>query len=338
MKDFLHRMNSAPRAPRRDAVRCEIEVALRFIEAGSRVRAEVTGPQGRSVDLEVHSEDRVFAVHVKRLSERTHGPTRPPATPPSLNSLASDPPSLRRRRSRLGADHRAGRRPSSPTARDFLRGCARIGDRHVLRDAGDRRRGGPDGDRRAATGPAERSDTTPGVEARGGRAKRQSRRRPGRPDRTPAPPRLPPVRSPGRENVIVLDRAAARPRARRRRPRRARRIRRTLGPLSQHRPANRPRSRRPGHLDGSSLRAIENRRLAPVRADARSGLGPVGPTPSPGERGRRRRKGLRTGGLNPVGREITSDEARDGAGSAACGAPPARATASPARSGRPCRR
>ena len=151
MKDFLHRMNSAPRAPRRDAVRCEIEVALRFIEAGSRVRAEVTGPQGRSVDLEVHSEDRVFAVHVKRLqiSPLPLGPL-----PPAFDELASiERPYL------VGVEWLGSSPPDADVldaARDFLRG-ARVGDRLVLRDAEDRRIGTME---IAAPRPAERSDST----------------------------------------------------------------------------------------------------------------------------------------------------------------------------------
>jgi hypothetical protein len=131
-RDLLHRMKSAPRAPRRDAVRCEIEVALRFIEAGSRVRAEVTGPQGRSVDLEVHAGDCVFAVHVKRLqvSPLPLGPL-----PLGFDELASIPrPYL------VGVEWLGSGEPDAnvlSAAREFLL-RARIGDRLVLRNAEER--------------------------------------------------------------------------------------------------------------------------------------------------------------------------------------------------------
>ncbi|MDA0296416.1 MAG: hypothetical protein O3A19_03115 [Planctomycetota bacterium] len=135
MKDLLHRMKSAPRAPRRDAVRCEIEVALRFIEAGSRVRAEVTGPHGRSVDLEVHTRDCIFAVHVKRLqvSPLPLGPL-----PIGFDGLASIPrPYL------VGVEWLGSGEPEGhvlAAAREFLLG-ARIGDRLVLRNTASRRIG-----------------------------------------------------------------------------------------------------------------------------------------------------------------------------------------------------
>ncbi len=134
-KDLLHRMKSAPRAPRRAAVRCEIEVALRFIEAGNRVRAEVTGPQGRSVDLEVHTDDGIFAVHVKRLqvSPLPQGPL-----PLGFNELSSIP-----RPYVVGVEWLEAGEPDAGVlakAREFLLG-ARIGDRLALRNASAQRIG-----------------------------------------------------------------------------------------------------------------------------------------------------------------------------------------------------
>ena len=135
VRDLLHRLRSATRRPRRQAVRAEIEVALRFIAAGDRVRAEVLDPGGRSIDLEVHAGDDVFAVHVKRLSGSS-GPKRP--LHDSFATLESVPrPYL------VGIDWTPTTPPNAAQladAREFLMG-ARMGDRHVLRDAEGRRVG-----------------------------------------------------------------------------------------------------------------------------------------------------------------------------------------------------
>ncbi|MAH65692.1 MAG: hypothetical protein CMJ27_04780 [Phycisphaerae bacterium] len=154
VRDLLHRLRSATRRPRRQAVRAEIEVALRFIAAGDRVRAEVLDPGGRSIDLEVHAGDDVFAVHVKRLSGSS-GPKRP--LDDSFAALESVPrPYL------VGIDWTPTIPPDTvqlADAREFLMG-ARMGDRHVLRDAAGRRVGMME---MSAPRQATEPEKTPGV-------------------------------------------------------------------------------------------------------------------------------------------------------------------------------
>lgn len=193
VRDLLHRLRSATRRPRRQSVRAEIEVALRFIAAGDRVRAEVLDPGGRSIDLEVHSGDEVFAVHVKRLSGSS-GPKRPLHA--SFATLESVP-----RPYVVGIDWKHPVAPDATLladAREFLMG-ARMGDRHVLRDRQGRRVGmmemnaprradeadGNQGVKVIAVGDANRAD------AMVARTERLLRRAYGQ-------------FAPGRENVIVL--------------------------------------------------------------------------------------------------------------------------------------
>ena len=66
-REIEHRLDTAARPARRTAVIAEIEVLLRFLAIGARIRMEVGGLGRRPVDLEVDLEDRLFAVHVKRL-------------------------------------------------------------------------------------------------------------------------------------------------------------------------------------------------------------------------------------------------------------------------------
>ncbi len=154
VRDLLHRLRSATRRPRRQAVRAEIEVALRFIAAGDRVRAEVLDPGGRSIDLEVHAGEDVFAVHVKRLSG-TSGPKRP--LHDAFGMLESVP-----RPYVVGIDWTPTTAPDADLladAREFLLG-ARMGDRHVLRDAAGTRVGMME---MHAPRQATESERTPGV-------------------------------------------------------------------------------------------------------------------------------------------------------------------------------
>ena len=135
VRDLLHRLRSATRRPRRQSVRAEIEVALRFIAAGDRVRAEVLDPGGRSIDLEVLSGENVFAVHVKRLAGAS-GPRRP--LDEAFTVLESVP-----RPYVVGIDWKPSTPPDAAQladAREFLMGAS-MGDRHVLRDAGGARVG-----------------------------------------------------------------------------------------------------------------------------------------------------------------------------------------------------
>lgn len=193
VRDLLHRLRSATRRPRRQAVRAEIEVALRFIAAGERVRAEVLDPGGRSIDLEVHSGDDVFAVHVKRLSGSS-GPKRP--LHDSFTTLESVP-----RPYIVGIDWKPTTAPDAALltdAREFLMG-ARMGDRHVLRDAGGRRVGMME---MTAPRPVTAPEETPGVKVVAAGDANRAAAMVARTERLLR--RAYRQFAPGRENVIVL--------------------------------------------------------------------------------------------------------------------------------------
>lgn len=131
-REMEHRHDAAPRQARRDAVRGEIEVLQRFLSLGASVRVEVAVPGGRPIDLVVTLGEVVLAVHVKRLVIRTGRTFRPS---PAFDSLRSVPrPYL------VGVAWQAEDPPSPFEIEDmqnFLR-SARMGDRHPIRDAGDR--------------------------------------------------------------------------------------------------------------------------------------------------------------------------------------------------------
>ena len=127
-RELEHRFDTAPRRNRRDAVRGEIEVLLRFLSTGASVRAEVEVPGGHPIDFEVTMEDLTIAVHVKRLPTAA-GPVPGPS---------QDFEPLRRipRPYVVGVAWSADRGPRESELEDmetFLR-AARIGDRHLVRD------------------------------------------------------------------------------------------------------------------------------------------------------------------------------------------------------------
>ncbi|MEE2896397.1 MAG: hypothetical protein VX726_11730 [Planctomycetota bacterium] len=129
-REIEHRLDTAARPARRTAVVAEIEVLLRFLAIGARIRMEVGGLGRRPVDLEVDLEDRLFAVHVKRL----------PASP---EAMGAGPPEIARRLAGIprpyvvGVDRRIEGELDEETvedARRFVLG-SRVGDRHVMRNA-----------------------------------------------------------------------------------------------------------------------------------------------------------------------------------------------------------
>jgi hypothetical protein len=129
-----HRYDAANRPARRDAVRGEIEVMVRFLQLGARVATEITGPEGPSVDLRVTLDDLTFAVHVKRLGPAP-APGRP--VPAAFESLQDLP-----RPYVAGIEWHGGEPAANACddAREFLLG-ARLGDRCLLRDVDDRSAG-----------------------------------------------------------------------------------------------------------------------------------------------------------------------------------------------------
>jgi hypothetical protein len=129
-----HRFDAANRPARRDAVRGEIEVMVRFLQLGARVATEITSPEGPSVDLRVTLGGLTFAVHVKRLGPAP-APGRP--VPAAFESLQELP-----RPYVAGIEWHGGEPAASACddAREFLLG-ARLGDRCLLRDVDDRSAG-----------------------------------------------------------------------------------------------------------------------------------------------------------------------------------------------------
>ncbi len=126
-----HRFDAANRPARRDAVRGEIEVVVRFLGLGARVSTEITGPEGPPVDLRVTLDELTFAVHVKRLG-RAPAPGKP--VPAAFESLQDVP------RPYIAGIEWHGDEPAPNArndARDFLL-AARLGDRCLLRDVHDR--------------------------------------------------------------------------------------------------------------------------------------------------------------------------------------------------------
>ena len=187
-RTLLHRLDTANRPARHDAVRGEIEVVLRFLRIGARVGTEASAPEGPPVDLRVSLDDLAFAVHVKRL-----GPAPIPfgAVPEALQSLTTVP-----RPYVVGVDWRdEGSSVSSlDEMRDFLM-AARVGDRLLLRNADDRPAGtmeilaptgDPDG--RVILRPASDALASAAFVERAGRHLRRAYRQ----------------FAPGMENVIVL--------------------------------------------------------------------------------------------------------------------------------------
>lgn len=129
-RTLVHRLDTANRPARRDAVRGEIEVVLRFLRIGARVGTEVSAPDDHPVDLRVSLGDLDFAVHVKRLGA---APTPFGEVPRAFEALVEVP-----RPYVVGVDWRGGDAPVSglEEMREFLMG-ARVGDRLLLRDADD---------------------------------------------------------------------------------------------------------------------------------------------------------------------------------------------------------
>jgi hypothetical protein len=129
-----HRFDAANRPARRDAVRGEIEVVVRFLQLGARVSTEITGPEGPPVDLRVMLGDLTFAVHVKRLGPAP-APGRP--VPTAFESLQDLP-----RPYVAGIEWHGGEPAENACddAREFLF-AARLGDRCLLRDVDDRSAG-----------------------------------------------------------------------------------------------------------------------------------------------------------------------------------------------------
>lgn len=127
-RELEHRLETATRRSRRDAVRGEIEVLLRFLAIGASVRAEVEVPGGHPIDFEVTLEDRTIAVHVKRLPTAA----APVPTPSDdFDRLRGIP-----RPYVVGLAWSADRSPVEGELEDmeiFLR-AARMGDRHLVRD------------------------------------------------------------------------------------------------------------------------------------------------------------------------------------------------------------
>lgn len=133
-RTLVHRLDTANRPARRDAVRGEIEVVLRFLRIGARVGTEASAPEGPPIDLRVELDDLAFAVHVKRLGL---APTAAGPVPEAFAPLSDVP-----RPYVVGVDWR-GEVPTDAClseVRDFLLG-ARLGDRFLLRDARDRAAG-----------------------------------------------------------------------------------------------------------------------------------------------------------------------------------------------------
>lgn len=134
-RTLLHRLDTANRPARHDAVRGEIEVVLRFLRLGASVGTEASAPEGPPIDLRVTLGEMTFAVHVKRLGV---APLPTGAVPEVFRSLADVP-----RPYIVGVDWRGGD-PSEvglDEVREFLLG-ARVGDRFLLRDTSDRAAGG----------------------------------------------------------------------------------------------------------------------------------------------------------------------------------------------------
>ena len=128
--DLVHRHDTATRPARRLAVRAEIEVLLRCLDAGLEVRTEVQINDGRPTDLVVTLPAHQFAIHVKRLPVVLDAA---PPVPEAFSTLADVPrPYL------VGVRWLDALPPDDATieeVRRFLRG-ARMRDRLPLRRAG----------------------------------------------------------------------------------------------------------------------------------------------------------------------------------------------------------
>ena len=129
-RDLLHRHDTATRPARRLAVRAEIEVLLRCLAAGLRVRTEVEMGDGRPIDLLVTLPAHEFAIHVKRLPVVLDAA---PPVPGAFTTLADVPrPYL------VGVRWFGAEPPDAATideVRRFLLG-ARMRDRLPLRRSG----------------------------------------------------------------------------------------------------------------------------------------------------------------------------------------------------------